>query len=890
MDNSDLVSIAPQDRDLAIRTMIGEEPTPQGQSAVASVILNRAQSGEYGGSSLSKVVLAPGEFEPWKTGAKSLMAISPDDPRYKHAAAIFDGVASGDIPDLTGGSTHFYAPKAQAALGRNAPSWAQGEGLSIGQSMFYAPDGKVSYRPPMASKTAQIVDPFSEYETTPPKAGAAVASPTAAAPAQSSAADDPFSEYETTKVHAGPYRRPDGAMYWNPPPGQYEKDYPQAAKGDVAPADAAPASPIGANDTVRAMATGVPIIGGLLNKMDAATNATLAPIGNAFFAPDQQLKGDTWGERYQNALQQQQDMDTSFATEHPVANTVDQLAGGLAAGIVAGRAAPELFGMGNASRATKFIMGGLSGGLINGTDAAIRSGGDPNAIKNGAGIGTVLGVGGVGAGEAISAGVNALSNTLSRVSPAARNIVDILTKAGLTPEQAQARLAQIGAHATMADLDPSITAEAGGIASMGGEPTSILKKAYGARAADANNRMAAAVDQHLGTRPDLTATEAAIKEQASKEASPYYEAAKSTAGQMDTAPILANIESKMKSAVGGVKNILQTAKNYLTYETAGMVGPDGKATTMIVPKDDPQSILGVRQALDDIIEKAPQSGDATTAGRNAVRAAQDVRGQIDDLLKTDPNIRAGDAAYSKQMKNLEALQEGTDVFKAGTRIEDVNRSIATKTPDQVAAMQHGALSAVHDAMDNARQGDFAAARSLFAKSSANRAKLDAMFPNAGKVFDTLDNEMAMRATEQKVAQGSDTAQRLAIQQKYNPQGNISPGSIVAPIVGEAVGGAPGAAAGSAINHAWNAARNALTSASRARLISGTAERLSAMGNMQKQFMQEISRAARVNGPANALAEIASRGANLAVRSPVDVARNALWNSGFLPQGVGGSPN
>lgn len=147
--DDDLSTITPQDRDLAIRTMIGEEGSPDGMAGVASTILNRAKTGAYGGKNLTSVVLAPGQFEPWSARPQDLLAIQPNDPRYQQAAQIFDGVASGKIPDLTNGATHFYAPVAQKALGRQPPTWGAGQpNASLGKTLFFAPNGPVKSSAP----------------------------------------------------------------------------------------------------------------------------------------------------------------------------------------------------------------------------------------------------------------------------------------------------------------------------------------------------------------------------------------------------------------------------------------------------------------------------------------------------------------------------------------------------------------------------------------------------------------------------------------------------------------------------------------------------------------------------------------------------------------------
>lgn len=138
------------DRDLAIRTVLAEAggEGPEGMAAVAAVIKNRMAAGRYGGRSAAEVVTAPNQFEPWnKIGAGAKNDPTRFDRKsdaYAAAARIVDGVFGGGLADPTGGATHFYAPVAQAELGRNAPSWAKGPSKRIGGHMFFAPDGSVS--------------------------------------------------------------------------------------------------------------------------------------------------------------------------------------------------------------------------------------------------------------------------------------------------------------------------------------------------------------------------------------------------------------------------------------------------------------------------------------------------------------------------------------------------------------------------------------------------------------------------------------------------------------------------------------------------------------------------------------------------------------------------
>jgi hypothetical protein len=106
------------------------------------VIRNRAVNGGYGGNTPAQVVTAPNQFEPWNTAAgRSRMAAAAADPAQAAAADAAISRAYGEggqAPnDPTNGATMFFSPKAQAALGRPVPAWAQGPGQDIGDHRFF---------------------------------------------------------------------------------------------------------------------------------------------------------------------------------------------------------------------------------------------------------------------------------------------------------------------------------------------------------------------------------------------------------------------------------------------------------------------------------------------------------------------------------------------------------------------------------------------------------------------------------------------------------------------------------------------------------------------------------------------------------------------------------
>jgi spore germination cell wall hydrolase CwlJ-like protein len=128
-------------RDYLIRTLVfeaGDEPE-EGKAAVVHVILNRLRS-ERWGDDVKTVVMQPWQFEPWMTRRKEIQRLPIDDSRYRDAARITDAVLTGIIPDPTDGATHFLNPDiVRKRRGGSLPSWAHGEGQSIGRHTFYAP-------------------------------------------------------------------------------------------------------------------------------------------------------------------------------------------------------------------------------------------------------------------------------------------------------------------------------------------------------------------------------------------------------------------------------------------------------------------------------------------------------------------------------------------------------------------------------------------------------------------------------------------------------------------------------------------------------------------------------------------------------------------------------
>lgn len=829
-------TISPVDRDLLIRTAIGEAGNdPASMPGVVNVALNRYQSGKYG-ASIPQILFAPKQFESWDTKGQQLLQYPPDSPEYQQAAAVVDKQLAG-APDPTNGATKFYAPEAQAALGRNPPAWDDGSGVMIGKQKFFggspvntdfltdfnvAPGQKSNSGPAIPSAPAVSGSGLSvqRLPDLPP------ANASAAPPASQSNQSDFLTDFQVAPPTSGKVGQ-DG-LVWDASGGRDPNTGELVIAGKPF-ADNAPSQTLAA---LSSGLNGIPVVGPYLEKAAVNTGGWLR---NALY-------GDPQNQTV-NALNT--DIANSQAA-YPKTSLASGVGGAIVGGIPAMAAAPAAFGLGVESPFIGAGLSGITGASIGAADAGVRSNWNLPDIEHGAELGGAFGVAGPLAAKGIGMGVNALSGLATGATSGARNVANVLSEIGMSPADAQAELARMGPNATLADVNPALTTEAGGLAAQGGAPTAVLKSAMNARAAAANGRVGAAVDRYLGQRPDLTATQDAIQQKASSDADPFYKAASATGAPVDVTPVLGHIDSQLPNASGATESILNKVKGFLTDKVA--TSKTGALGT--VPKEDPDAILGARRALDDLMY-SKDTGEAKL-GPNSMRVAGNLRSQIDAILKQDPNIAKGDAAYAAQMRNLNALNEGTDLLKPGTRIEDVQRSLQGKSPAEVSAMRQGALSAIHDATDNARQGDYAAVRSLFAKSEANRAKLDALFPNSGRLFDALENEITMRGTEQRVAQGSATAERNAIGRKYSPPSESGSGASTAAIIGGAVGGGPGAAISALGQKFLSGSRNALSQAAYNRMIEGTARGLAVTGPEQQNFLGQVARAHAARGVTNAL--------------------------------------
>lgn len=710
--------MTPYERDLLTRTVLGEaggEP-PEGQQAVAAVVLNRLNSGKFG-KTLPDVILQPNAFEAWSKPSAA-MAFGPDRPEYTRAAAAVDAAANGEDP--TGGAVNFLNPDLQFQLGRKQPKWAPpDQGQRIGRHVFYGGTQVASNND----------DAFSSVFGD-------------AASAKASSSDDAFAA-----VFGGAPKDPAERIASNLPAPKPERTW---------------------GDTFKDLGAGA--LRGVVDVGDTVSERALGALATgASVASHVGLVKPETAARLQKQADDYTAMDraqrTQFEKDHPPSDpiwgfipsdpaSIGRLVGqGVAV-------APAVMATGPVGLTGNVLAdAALTGAVVGGESGALTSSGydEPMAqqIAMGALAGGVVGGAARGVGQAAKAAANKLVGAAQRVAePALDHIADLFRRIGLTPEQAERARLDLGPGATYADIDPALRSRAGALAARGGETTSLLKNRYQTRNEASGNQTSQGIDRILGPKPDLTKLEEGIETNAQNAAGPFYKKAYKSGQAFDVKPIIQGVDDALDRSASGGRSAaaLTKARKYL-HDAQGE------------PIIDLERLHIARQELDaDIRKAAAKPGSEQIVGR-----LDKVRKAIDAPLKSNSDMAAGDKAYSEAKRLQEFLDAGRNVFKNDTRPEDLQRLVQGATPEQLDALRQGTRIAIGDAVGSTTRGELTDAQMLFGKKTPNRDKLRIVHPQqADDVLDMVHANQATRLTENDVLRPSKTAEYTAAQDEYKP--------------------------------------------------------------------------------------------------------------------------
>lgn len=509
--------------------------------------------------------------------------------------------------------------------------------------------------------------------------------------------------------------------------------------------------PVSINDIGRSLATGVPILGGLMNKANAATNAALAPVLNGFFDEKDQLPEATYSERYAHSLRDQEGMDAKFAAQHPIVNTAGNLVGGAAAMVPVVGAAPGLFGA-TGGLVSRMGMGAASNAALGGTDAAVR-GHDP---VTGAIVGGVLGAAVPVAETALSPIV---SNITARVNPeryAQRQVARAVSESGQTPADLIDRLTQAAADGqsqfTLADALGNSGQSMLATATRGpGEGRTLATNFLENRQAGQGRRISNALAEGFNAPETAAATEARMTAARSADADAAYNAVRNDAKPVNLTAAINHIDSTISPGVhriAGSSNIandtveqaLQRARNLLTDENGSML-------------TDFAAVQRARGDIADWAQTARQGGQG-----NKARMLSGVVHQVDAAME---NASAGHLAanrnFAQASRDIEAVQTGRNAFLRG-RTEDTIPAFNALRPEAQAAFRSGY---VDPAITQTQGAAFGVNKARPLLNDAFQAESQVMAPGADLMNRRIGREQTMFETRGRALGNSKTAENLA---------------------------------------------------------------------------------------------------------------------------------
>jgi hypothetical protein len=515
------------------------------------------------------------------------------------------------------------------------------------------------------------------------------------------------------------------------------------------------------NNVARATATGVPIIGGALNQMNAATNAALAPILNPLFPERDQLKGETFAERRAESLRQQQGMDRDFAERNPVTNTAAQIAGGVAGTIPAVLAAPTAFGAGAGTLGMKSLYALASGGAIGAADTAVRSGGGLASTAQGAGIGAGVGfispflAAGAGRGVSYLADkIGGFSKPTGPISALPRPAVNYALDVVGDPAKRvalQSELDRLGPQAMLADVSPEWLSVARGAASRPGARDEIVQPLRN-RDAMKNVRLHDDLNASLGPAPVPSQVAAGI-EAAQNNLSPQYREVFRGARAVDTTPIAEALEADAINLRGPAQQAAQRVRQMLNV-----------AGENDVLDPNPFTLFQTRQAIDGLL--------STEQNPKVINVLSNARARVDQTLaRAVPGIKDVDAQFAELARQNTALTRGQQVLESGrtaSRPQEVAQEVAYGAlpqgnqigPSAVPLrLRQGARAEIDRVVGTNANDPAALQRLVKAEGDWNRDRLRTVFgqKNADAALDAIDRETRFYRTSNRVTSGSDTA-------------------------------------------------------------------------------------------------------------------------------------
>jgi hypothetical protein len=455
----------------------------------------------------------------------------------------------------------------------------------------------------------------------------------------------------------------------------------------------------------RGFVRGMPIIGGIASKINAAEDALLAPFSNPL-SKGAELPEETFGGRYSHAIDAGKAKDEAFHEQHPYIDTAAEIAGGVAGTGAVGATArgAQALGLTGDTLAQLATRGAISGAAVNTTDAALQGDNPLTAGGVGAAVGAVSPV----LGRAVNAVTRPVQNAVRGIrdpgGEAERRVASALDRdmragdVGVTaPEFAAARAE--GQPINLMDAGGETTrALARSAANTSPEGRSELNRAIDARFESQAPRLTEWLN-HTFHFPNADAQQQAIDHVERVVNRSNYARAMHEGDRDIMSPELdrlmgspAVVEAMRKASISGKDRAITQGvgamRQGVTVEN-GMVnftkGKNGVPTYPNLAFWD-----ATKRELDDATSKAMRSG-AREEAATLTQLTRTLRGELDNLVPSYQTARAGASNFFGAENAIEAGQNFVGASqKFG--IPAVRRQLARMSPQERQLFQDGYVS------------------------------------------------------------------------------------------------------------------------------------------------------------------------------------------------------
>ncbi|VIO73903.1 hypothetical protein [Bradyrhizobium ivorense] len=493
---------------------------------------------------------------------------------------------------------------------------------------------------------------------------------------------------------------------------------------------------------------------------------------------------------YAGHLEREQAETEKFRADHPIAAPVIEGVGGIATPLGVLGAAGK-----GASLGAKVTYGAGAGGLLGGV-LGVTNSKDwtdlPQTMRDavfGAGTGALLGGALPVVGKGIGAGVNWLADAV-RSTPgisrsAAPHLLEALQADG--PAAVRARMDGLGPDAMLGDAGPALLGKMQGASLNSDEGRSILQSRLTRRNDGTNARVMADVNAALGPAEDPQTVTNAIRAHRTAVDNASYPAALQNAPDVQTAPILTQLDHAIPRAVGMERRALENLREMMmTTEQRPRLDPFGRQEVnprtgqpvfdeVPVSQNDAEVLHKVKQELDNVIQyDAPGLGVPAGALSRQQGVLRWMRGQLNQTLENQvPGYTAANRASAALANRADAVEAGTQYLGSGKTTPSPERFDAEFGPlsqGEKIAFAKGSRGNIERVLGT-KANDLEALRGeLQGEGGWNTAKIASVHGQeaADALMASVDRNRKFRDTFNKVVENSQTAQRTAAARAMKP--------------------------------------------------------------------------------------------------------------------------